>query len=100
MTTPIETEAPCTHCTGSGLSGQRGEACWYCSGTGRTGPTPYAALSRALDALDAATIALDRYGRLQPRTPRHLDLIEAERAAERAALAATRRYLKRPDPST
>jgi hypothetical protein len=71
----------------------------FCGGTGRAGPSRLEALNKALDVLDAATVALDRYGRLKPRTAEHLNLIEAERAAERRVLYATRKYLQRPDVS-
>lgn len=54
-------------------------------------------LNRALATLDAATKALDYYGRLRPRTAEHLELIEAERAAERAVIEAAR-SLTAPEP--
>lgn len=56
-------------------------------------------LNRALAALDAATKALDYHGRLRPRTTEHLELIEAERAAERAVIEAAR-SLAAPEPET
>lgn len=55
-------------------------------------------LNRALAALDAATKALDAYGRLRPRTDEHRALIEAEREAERAVIAAAR-SLAMPPPA-
>lgn len=52
-----------------------------------------AAMRRALDRLDAATKALDDFGRLRPRNGRHIDLIEDERTAERVVIEAVRRLV-------
>ena len=63
---------------------------WAAWDAARYESRPLLALREALQALDAATAALDAYGRLNHRTARHLDLIEAERAAERRVVELAR----------